>query len=402
MNESMPRLVSQARRDPGGYMSSAAQDAAASAEPTVDWRGAADAWTLHLSGNWRGQAQPIPAPPDDLRQGRLDIDAAGLTQWDARLAAALWQRLSALDRSRLEFDLSGLPQGLQQILTLSLPPPLSKGPMAARAAVSTPPGELDRVGLAAQAWVARGAVSLEFIGQVLLSFGRLLRGASQMQRADFWWQVQEVGPRSLPIVSLVSMLIGLIVAYMGAAQLEQFGARSFIADLVTVGVVREIAALAAGIILAGRVGAAFAAQIGSMRANEEIDALQTLGVDPVDNLVLPRVLAMLLMAPLLTAYAAIVGLAVGWLVAVTIYDVAPLDYLVRSLHALTPGHVAVGLIKGTVYATLVALAGCRQGLSAGRSAQAVGEATTSAVVQSIVWMAVAASLLTVVFQRLDW
>jgi len=242
--------------------------------------------------------------------------------------------------------------------------------------------------------------TLDFIGRTLLSLGRFLRGRSAMRGSDLAWQLEQTGPRSLPIVALVSFLVGLIVAYMGAAQLERFGAQSFVADLVTVGVVREIAALLVGIVLAGRVGAAFAAQIGSMRANEEIDALETLGLDPVDHLVLPRVLALLVVGPLLTAFAALVGIGVGLLVAVTLYDVTPLDYVHSTVEALTLPHVLIGLLKGTVYAVLVALAGCRQGMAAGRSAQAVGDATTAAVVQSIVWMVVAASLLTVIFQRL--
>ncbi|MDP3204140.1 MAG: ABC transporter permease, partial [Hydrogenophaga sp.] len=212
----------------------------------------------------------------------------------------------------------------------------------------------------------------------------------------------QTGPRSLPIVALVSFLVGLIVAYMGAAQLQRFGAQNFIADLVTVGVVREVAALLVGIVLAGRVGAAFAAQIGSMRANEEVDALTTLGVNAVDFLVLPRVLALLIVGPMLTAFAAVVGMGVGWLVAVGLYGVTPLEYVYASAQALTLPHVLIGLLKGTVYSVLVALAGCLQGMSAGRSAQAVGDATTAAVVQAIVWMVVAASVLTVVFQQLGW
>jgi phospholipid/cholesterol/gamma-HCH transport system permease protein len=167
-------------------------------------------------------------------------------------------------------------------------------------------------------------------------------------------------------------------------------------------VVREIAALLVGIVLAGCVGAAFAAQIGSMRANDEVDALQTLGVNPIDHLVLPRLLALLVVGPLLTAFGALVGMGVGWLVAVVLYGVTPLAYVFESLQALTLPHVLIGLLKGTVYAVLVALAGCHQGLAAGRSAQAVGDATTAAVVQSIVWMVVAASSLTIVFQRLGW
>jgi phospholipid/cholesterol/gamma-HCH transport system permease protein len=373
--------------------------------PRCEWRGSAPAWVLQVEGDWRGQAVALPPPPTDLQTaqapGRLTVDASGLVAWDARLASALWQRLGTLDRGQLQVDLDSLPPGLQQILALALPP-TAPGP-----APSTPPTQrlphwVTELGHRAAGRVDGWRSTLEFVGQLLLSVGRLLRGRSDMRLADLAWQVEQTGPRSLPIVALVSFLVGLIVAYMGAAQLERFGAQTYVADLVTVGVVREIAALLVGIVLAGRVGAAFAAQIGSMRANEEVDALQTLGIDPVDHLVLPRVLALLIVGPLLTAFGAVVGMAVGWLVAVGLYGVAPMDYVFKSLEALTLPHVLIGLLKGTVYSVLVAMAGCRQGLAAGRSAQAVGDATTAAVVQSIVWIVVAASTLTVIFQRLDW
>jgi phospholipid/cholesterol/gamma-HCH transport system permease protein len=194
----------------------------------------------------------------------------------------------------------------------------------------------------------------------------------------------------------------VILAYMGAVQLQRFGAQTYIADLVTIGAVREVAALMTGIILSGRIGAAYAAQLASMQANEEIDALKAMGVDPIDHLVLPRLLALTLVAPLLTAYAAIVAVAAGWLIAVAIFGVAPAEYLYKAAQVLTLTHVNVGLAKGTVYCLLVALAGCRQGLNAGRSAEAVGEAVTRSVVQAIIWIVVAASALTVALQRLGW
>jgi phospholipid/cholesterol/gamma-HCH transport system permease protein len=258
------------------------------------------------------------------------------------------------------------------------------------------------VGLRAQAAAAEARGTLVFMGQVLLAVGRLLRGRSQMRRADLVWQLDQTGPRSVPIVALVCGLVGLILAYMGAAQLLRFGVQSFIADLVTVGVVREIAALMVGVILSGRVGAAFAAQLGTMQAGDEIDALRVAGIDPVDHLVLPRLLAMLVVAPLLTAIGALVGLLAGLAVAVWVFGILPADFISRSLQALTPAHVAVGLFKGTVYALLVALAGCRQGLHAGRSALAVGQVTTAAVVKAIVWIVAAASIMTVLLQRLGW
>jgi ABC transport permease subunit len=225
---------------------------------------------------------------------------------------------------------------------------------------------------------------------------------SHLRGADLLAQLEQSGPRSLPIVSLVSGLVGVILAYMGAVQLQRFGAQSFIADLVTIGAVREVAALMTGVILSGRIGAAFAAQLGSMQANEEIDALRALGVDPMEHLVLPRVLGLVLMAPLLTAYAALVAVVAGGLVASAVFGVPLEQYAYKALNAVTLSHVLVGLGKGTVYGLLVALAGCRQGLHAGRSAQAVGQAVTASVVQAIVWIVVAASALTVALQRLGW
>lgn len=380
-----------------------------------------------LSGDWRAAADtPSFAAQLHAAQGTLRFDASRLTQWDTRLAAELWSALSAAREAGREVDTHGLPEGLRAVLELALPVSAGaaagattapSGPAAQAPATSVataapkseaPPdgtpratGWLGQVGKAFTSSGSRARTTLGFLGEVMLALGRLARGRSGLRWRDLAWQLDQTGPRSLPIVSLVSFLVGLILAYMGAAQLQRFGAQIYIADLVTVGVVREIAALMTGIILSGRVGAAFAAQLGSMQANEEIDALRTLGIVPIENLVLPRLIAMVIVAPMLTAYASLVGCLAGLLVAVGIYGVVPLEYLHQSWEAISLTHICVGLLKGTVYAGLVALAGCRQGLYAGRSAQAVGDATTAAVVQSIVWIVVAASALTIAFQRLD-
>ena len=279
-------------------------------------------------------------------------------------------------------------------------PPASdvqRAPMAAPPPAASP-AWLARVGAGAKQRLAALRITLAFVGDVLLALASP-RTWRTMRWRDVAWQLEQTGPRSLPITAIVSALVGLILAYMGAAQLEPFGAQSYIADLVTIGELREIAALVVGIVLSGRVGAAFAAQLASMRANEEIDALETLGVRPVAFLVLPRLLALAVTAPLLTAFAAAVGMCAGAAVAVAVYDLTVLEYLLRTSQSVTSDNIIVGLIKGTTYGVLVALAGCRQGLNAGRSAEAVGLATTAAVVQAIVWIAVAASVLTIVFQR---
>jgi phospholipid/cholesterol/gamma-HCH transport system permease protein len=352
------------------------------------WEGEGPQWRLVLSGAWTAEAE-LPKPPPEMPVAdgtQLRFDTSALSQWQPAFAAALWQALAPLARGGVALDLAGLPRGLQPLLALSLPQPTAPRKKAAAVDEAAPEPEWRK--------------TLVFVGELLAALARLARGRSAMRMSDWLWQIEQTGPRSLPIVLLVSTLVGLIVAYMGAEQLQRFGAQSFIANLVTIGVVREIAALVVGIVLAGRVGAAFAAQIGSMRAGEEIDALTTLGVDPVEHLVLPRMLALLVTGPLLTLCAGLAGLAVGWAVAVGLYDVPALAYLATTREALAGWDLFVGLLKGSVYAVLVALAGCRQGLNAGRSAQAVGEATTAAVVQAIVWMVVAASTLTVIFQRL--
>lgn len=378
--------------------------AAALADPLADpdppaaaWAGDGDAWTLRVSGRWAA-AEP-PALPDAPVRGTVAVDARGMTGWTPAGAAALWRLLNGVDRRQAALVLDGLPAGLREILALALPPADAAAPSAAP---RRHPHWLATLGQGTRESALRVRETLDFVGRVLQAAGRALRGGSAMRGADLAWQFEQTGPRSVPIVALVCGLVGLILAYMGAAQLQLFGAQAFIADLVAVGMVREIAALMTAVILSGRVGAAFAAQLGSMQANDEIDALRSLGVDPVEHLVLPRLLAMVLVAPLLTAVGALVGLAAGALVAVLIFGISPWDYLQRSVQALTPAHVAIGLFKGTVYAALVAMAGCRQGLAAGRSAQAVGQATTAAVVQAIVWIVVAASVLTILFQRLGW
>jgi phospholipid/cholesterol/gamma-HCH transport system permease protein len=349
---------------------------------TSHWEGGGDHWHLVLAGDW---SEPLPAPPAALRAEagtRISVDMQALPHWQPPLAGALWQLLAPLARAGVKLDLGGLPRALRSQLLRSLP------------------GDTGRAAAEPEGPPPRWHETLSFIGATLAALARLLRGRTAMRRSDWLWQVEQTGPRSLGIVLLVSSLVGLIVAYMGAEQLQRFGAQSFIANLVTIGVVREIAALVVGIVLAGRVGAAFAAQLGSMRAGEEIDALTTLGVDPVEHLVLPRLLALLVTGPLLTLCAGVAGLAVGGVVAVGLYDVPMAAYVATTRESLSGWDLTVGLLKGSVYAMLVALAGCRQGLNAGRSAQAVGEATTAAVVQAIVWMVVAASLLTVIFQRL--
>jgi phospholipid/cholesterol/gamma-HCH transport system permease protein len=370
-----------------------------STAPSLNWQQDPAGWRLCLAGDWRAAQTPgTPGTKDrpTLADGStVTVDATRLQAWDAGTAAALWTLLAPLRRQRVTLVLDSLPEGVQAALDLALP-----AENARHDAVPQEPPPENPLWRWARDWWADARTTVTFLGEVLLALARLARGRTVMRGSDLARQVDQTGPSSLPIVLLTCFLIGLMLAYMGGAQLARIGAQSFIADVVTVGVVRELAGLMTGVILAGRVGAAFAAQLGTMKANEEIDALRTLGIDPIEYLVLPRLLGMLLVAPLLFACAALVGVLAGLPAAVGIYGVPAIEYLHKCVAALTWTHLWIGLFKGTLYIALVALAGCREGLHAGRNAQAVGAATTTAVVKALLWIVVAASGTTVVFQSL--
>ncbi len=364
--------------------------------PTHRWQDRGTDWALVLAGDWRGAAGvTLTAPPAGAAAG-LVVLAQDLSAWDAGLTAALRERLAPLARQGVPLQLDGLPRDVRATLALALPPVGSLPPVAA------PPPQRGLAWLGQQVAdsAAQMLVTATFVGEVLLALARLLRGRSGLQRNELWRQIEQCGPLSLPIVALTSGLIGLMLAYMGGAQLDRLGAQSYIADIVTVGMVRELAGLMAGVILAGRVGSAFAAQLATMKGGEEIDALRVLGVDPIDHLVLPRLLALVTVAPLVWAYACLAGLLAGAVPAVLVYGVASGEYLRQCLDALTWTHLWVGAFKCVCYCALLALAGCREGLHAGRNAQAVGAATTAAVVKGLVWIIAAASFSTVVFESL--
>lgn len=352
------------------------------------------AWTLKGGLPSTADVEEQIATHAKIRQIRFD--ARDIGDWDTALLTFLTRIIKQGKEHGIAVVHDGLPEGVHKLLDLAaaVPPKEDTGRHGEQPAFLTRVGEF-----AITKWRA-GPEMLQFVGEVILSFGRLLRGRAQFRRSDLVLIVEDVGPQSLPIVSLISFLFGLIVAYMGAVQLAQFGAQIFIADLVSIGMVREMGALMTGIIMAGRTGASFAAQLGTMQVNEEIDALRTLSIPPMDFLVLPRMLALILIMPLLTLYSDIVGILAGMFVAVTTFDIGAFEYYHQTVRALDLRHIAVGISKGTVYGILIAIAGCLRGMQCGRSAQAVGEATTSAVVTGILFIVIAASLLTILFQEL--
>jgi len=229
---------------------------------------------------------------------------------------------------------------------------------------------------------------------------RFFQGKARYQKRELWLLIQECGPDALPIVTLIALLVGLILAYVGALQLEMFGAQVYVANLVGIGTVREMGAMMTAVIMAGRTGSAYAAQLGTMQVNEEIDALKTLGLSPMEFLIIPRMAALILMVPLLTLYADLVGIVGGGLAAVTVFDLTVLEYATQTQASLNMHDVLVGLIKAAVFGVLIATAGCLRGIQCKRSAQAVGAAATSAVVTAIVAIVVSDAMLTIVITRI--
>jgi phospholipid/cholesterol/gamma-HCH transport system permease protein len=235
-----------------------------------------------------------------------------------------------------------------------------------------------------------------FIGENARAFSRLMTGRARFRGSDFALLIQQCGAEALPIVTLVSLLVGLILAYMGAIQLAQFGAQIFVADLVALGMAREMGAMMTAVIMAGRTGASFAAELGTMTVNEEIDALKSTGISPAEFLILPRLLALSIMMPLLCLYSILLGIIGGAVVGVAVLDLGYIGYFDATRNALSLGDFGAGLLRSSVYGAIVAISGCLRGMQCGRSASAVGAATTSAVVTSIVWIVVAAGLINVI------
>jgi phospholipid/cholesterol/gamma-HCH transport system permease protein len=357
--------------------------------------------TLVVSGDWvQGKlpANLAQVESDTISPGteQLTVDGAGLGEWNSALMAFLltWHNICA-SRS-IGFQTRGMPAGVDRLLALATtvkphePTLESSGSLLS----ALNPLELLRAG------TAQLLEALAFIGEVAVALSRLLRGKANTRMVDFWTFCYQAGPAAIAIISLTSVLVGMILAYLGAVQLQQFGAEIYVADLVVIGTLREMGALMTAIVMAGRTGAAYAAQLGTMQSNEEIDAIKTLGVSPVEFLVIPRILALVAVMPLLTIYADILGIFGGSIVAAGM-GISPIQYLNESETAITFTHISVGLIKSVVFGILIAMAGCRAGINSGRSSAAVGQAATQAVVTAIVYLIVADATINIIFQQLD-
>lgn len=357
--------------------------------------------TLTLSGEWSLHVR-VPSPDGALREfggtpppRRLIIAVKDLGRWDSALLAFL-RRIEAACRSRgVPVDRGNLPDGIKRLLDLAGPIDLPGQAGRGRASLAA------RVGTWALAATASAEGAVKLVGELTIGLGRWLRAAADVRRADVFAMLQQCGAEALPIVTIISLLVGMILAFVGAIQLSTFGAQIYVADLVTVAMLREMAAIMTGIVLAGRTGAAFAAQLGAMQGNEEVDALSTLGIRPVEFLVLPRVIALALMTPILCLYADAAGILGGVIVASLSLNTTLEAYLIETRNAATMAYLTIGLVKGVVFGILVGFTGCRRGLMAARSAAGVGDATTSAVVSGILQIIIADAIFAVALNVLD-
>ncbi|PID73769.1 MAG: hypothetical protein CSB33_02385 [Desulfobacterales bacterium] len=359
-------------------------------DPPLDWPGLAH---FGLAGD----------------KAHVRLDAGGLGRWDTAFLILIRQISAEAEAAGIRVETVSLPAGARRLLDLmaAAAPETRKIPDTDAAAddAGAPVDEISHPsGALLTKIIRRRLVPLHsfcaFLGEMLIAFGRLARGKACFRISGFIALLHECGPRALPITTLISLLVGLILAFVGAVQLKLFGAEIYVAALVGLGMAREMGAMMTGVLMAGRSGAAFAAEIGSMQANEEIDALRTFGISPMEFLVLPRMTAMILMMPLLTMYADLTGILGGAIVGIGLLDIAPAAYWEQTRSALDLTQFAVGVIKSVLFGWVVAVSGCLRGMQSGRNAGDVGRSATSAVVTAIVWIVIMDALFTLLFNLL--
>jgi phospholipid/cholesterol/gamma-HCH transport system permease protein len=357
---------------------------------------------LRLSGPWHlsrdlpSAAVVMPELQKQPAPKRLSFDTSGLTGWDSGLVSFLLE-VDSLCRARgIKDDREGLPAGLRRLIELAEAVPEKEG---ARGEAKRIP-LLQRVGDWVLSYSVGTADFLTFFGDLSIALAKFARGKARYRTIDLMEVIQQSGPEAVGIVSLIAFLVGVILAFMGAVQLSQFGASIYVADLVGIGMVRDMGAMMTAIIMSGRTGAAFAAKLGTMKVTQEIDAFTTMGISPLEFLVLPRVLALVMMMPLLCLFADLVGILGGAFVGVTMLDLTFSTYMRETISTFTFVNFIGGLIKGTTYGGLIALAGCLRGFQCGNSSSAVGDAATQAVVMSIVLVVAACGVFAVAFNFL--
>ncbi len=356
---------------------------------------------IELSGDWLIDSK-YPDDFDEVLECQFEhypdikqvtINMSQVTQWNSALLTSILSLKKYCLDYHVPLNTEQLPSEMLRLLDLS-----SKVPRHdVDDHIPKNNSFLHNIGINTLSAVHDTGEVLAFLSNAVAAFFSMLRGKAVYRSSDTWLVMQQTGAEALPIVSLLNFLVGAILGYIGAMQLEKFGAEIFIGDMVGVAITREIAAIITAIIMAGRSGAAFAAQLGTMKVNEEIDALRSMGISPMEFLVLPRMIGMMLMMPLLAIYANFMGIFGGALVAYSMLNISLEQYLSIVIQSVGLNDVAAGVFMSAVFGVIVAVVGCQKGLSCGKSAEAVGISTTSAVVTSTVIIFVCAAILTVVY-----
>ncbi|HVU38021.1 MAG TPA: ABC transporter permease [Opitutales bacterium] len=363
-----------------------------------------DALRLRLRGPWtlHGSCRPhLGAVRAELAAGGplpriMRFDVSAVTDYDSALISFLLNCHDLCVATKTQFDFESLPPGPRQLLSLATAVPHAEDvrPNEARQ------NPLAQLGTLAEELGRDALEILQFCGDCTVAVGRMLLGRARFRWSDVWLEIQHCGADALPIISLLAFLMGLILAYVGAVTLRPYGGLIFIANLVGLAMVREMGVMMTGVIMSGRTGASFAAQLGTMKVSEEISALRALGLSPIEYLVLPRMIALFVMFPLLTIYANFIGMFGGAMVAMTM----GLSYA-QFTHQLTGAvdltNFSVGLIKSFFFGLIVAATGCLRGMQCGNSSAAVGIATTRAVVTGITCLVVADAVFAVIFNTLQ-
>ena len=362
-----------------------------------------DSAVVEVSGKWSLRASKRPAVANVEREleqvpqnGNVYCVAADLGSWDSSLLLFISELEDWCRAHQLKLELKDLPEGVTSLIRLAHAVPERHTGRGG----ATHPSVFEQLGLATIAGVRTLGAALQFCGECILSCGRILTGKGKVDWRLFWLTLQECSAQALPIVGLISFLTGLILAFVGAIQLRQFGAGIYVANLVAVAMAREMAAIMTGVIMAGRTGAAFAAQIGSMKVSEEIDALSTLAISPLDFLVTPRVWALFLMMPLLCFYSILIGIAGGAVVGVGLLNLTVVQYWNQTLGSMGLTDILSGVFKASIFGVIVALTGCQRGMRCGDNAAEVGNAATSAVVLAITWIVAGDAVIDVLLEVL--
>jgi phospholipid/cholesterol/gamma-HCH transport system permease protein len=321
------------------------------------------------------------------------LDLGGVSYMDGAGVLTLFRLEDAVRKRGLPFTLESVPEEIRRVMGLIDRESLTRSPLHAE---SGPGGVLERLGSASVRISKDFAALMAFLGNMVAEVIHLVRHPAEVRWEDVLFYMRRVGAEGLPIVGIISVLIGLIIAFMSSLQLKQFGANVYVASLVAVAIVRELGPIMTAILVAGRSASAFAAEIGTMRVNDEVDALVTMGFDPIRFLVVPKLIATVIVLPLLTLYADLFGILGGMIVGVAGLDLTVYTYLQASQRSVTVFFLNASLLKAVVFACIISCIGCQRGFQVRGGVEEVGAATTSAVVTSILLIVVVDSAFAVV------